>query len=72
LRYRDLEETVLKKTCRQCINEQYGLRLRRKDCLYFYYPSPCSCCGEIRNIVTEISARGRWKLLLAGRPQEKD
>ena len=51
----------LKKTCRSCLNQEYGLNLKPKDCLYEDYPYVCQYCGEVKNIVNDI--RFRKKML---------
>lgn len=53
--------------CRACINEEYGTNLTRKECLYSNYQYKCSCCGELRNIVANISIKAKIKLLLKHR-----
>ncbi|MBQ6839498.1 MAG: hypothetical protein IJO45_02270 [Oscillospiraceae bacterium] len=53
---------VHRQLCRECINVQTGARLIPRDCRYWHYPAPCSCCGEIRHIVTGVTLTGRWKL----------
>lgn len=62
MKYKTLKRNALGKYCRECINGKYGLRLSRKDCQYWMYPGLCSHCGEVRNIVTDVSFLSRWKL----------
>ena len=49
-------------TCRKCINRKYLLSLRSRDCLYWQYPSRCQECGEVRNIVADITAFAKMKI----------
>lgn len=49
--------------CRRCINETFNSTLLSEDCLYEMYPSKCSCCGEMRNIVSGFRSSGKIKLL---------
>ena len=55
MKYQKLKEEAFHSMCRQCINEQYGLRLETKDCYYLPYQELCSRCGNIKNIVAGIS-----------------
>lgn len=48
--------------CRECLNKKYHVRLSRQNCKYWRYPAPCSDCGEVRHIVTNLSFWGKWKL----------
>lgn len=48
--------------CRECLNRTYGIRLRHRDCKYWYYLAVCDRCGQARNIVTGLNLPGRWKL----------
>ena len=52
-------------SCRECLNKRFHIRLRRRDCGYWYYLSRCAYCGEIRNIVVRLNFFGKTKLLLA-------
>ncbi|MBR5309913.1 MAG: hypothetical protein IKU42_02160 [Oscillospiraceae bacterium] len=51
-----------KNLCRECVNREYGLELTRNDCEYWSYPGTCSCCGEVKNIVTGVVFLKRWKI----------
>lgn len=64
MNYRTFRQAGLQNQCRECINGQYGLRLNRSDCIYLIYPTECSCCGQVRNIVADITLWGRCKILL--------
>lgn len=55
-------DVIARQLCRQCINVRTGARLRRRDCKYWHYPTPCAGCGQVRNIVTGVTLTGRWKL----------
>ena len=68
LKYKTLLRNGLKNHCRTCLNAHYRLRLKRRDCMYFYYPAPCVSCGQVRNIVMEIRPSGRWKLWFGREP----
>ena len=54
--------------CRQCINEIYGLHLRRKDVLIYVYPKRCSRCGQVKNVVYGTIGMGKWKLFRGKMP----
>lgn len=51
--------------CRQCINKLYHLNLQPYDCKYFFYPTTCSSCMDVCNIITGLTVTGRLKLLWA-------
>lgn len=65
MKYKSLKYAALGRLCRKCINEEYGLQLSRKDCLYWIYPATCRCCGQIKNIVADIAPFSRWKIWLS-------
>ena len=55
--------------CRRCINEQYGVDLKPKDCRYVgAYPDVCACCGKVRNLVGDVNLGGSLKLSVGARP----
>lgn len=58
--HRDLGNTV----CRRCIRKRYKVNLEPSDCIYAMYPSPCSSCGFVHNIVIGLHTSGKLKLLL--------
>ena len=62
--YQMFKEEALRNHCRECLNRIYRLALERRDCLYLPYPEQCSACGEIRNIVADISRSKRWRVWL--------
>ena len=64
MKYRVLKEEALRCQCRDCLNLSYGLKLQRMDCIYLPYPEPCRTCGQMRNIVADISRSKRWQLWL--------
>ncbi|MCH1983717.1 hypothetical protein MCG98_14175 [Ruminococcus sp. OA3] len=49
--------------CRECLNKKYSLKLKKKDCLYYYYSQQCSGCGDLHHIVAKVRFGKRWKLL---------
>lgn len=51
--------------CRKCINEIYGLKLHPYDCKYFFYPTSCSVCMDVCNIITGLTITGWFKLFWA-------
>ena len=65
MKYQKLKKEAFHSMCRQCINEQYGLQLKTRDCYYLPYQELCSCCGNIKNIVADISRHSRWRLFFA-------
>lgn len=62
MNYKTFRYTVLRKLCRNCINQKYGLQLRRQDCRYWMYPAYCACCEQPQNIVVDIALFSRWKI----------
>lgn len=54
----------LGRTCRVCLNQAYDLRLEPQDCRYEEYPRICRRCGEVKNIVEDISLNKKVTLLL--------
>lgn len=69
MKYQMFKREALRNQCRDCINQSYRLTLARRDCVYLPYPERCSSCGEVRNIVAEVSRRKRWKLFLIRRSE---
>ncbi|MCC8167984.1 MAG: hypothetical protein LIO37_01405 [Clostridiales bacterium] len=67
--YKELKGDGLGKTCRQCLNERYHLKLKPTDCIYYGYKYPCIRCGQVGNIVIGIRRISRWKLLFGRRPR---
>lgn len=68
MNYKTFQYQALGNLCRNCINQTYGLRLKRQDCLYWIYPSYCSCCNLPQNIVAEVSLFSRRKIWKAKKP----
>ena len=50
--------------CRQCLNEQYHIKLIPNDCYYHMYPAVCDRCKQMKNIVKEIRFKKRLKIRL--------
>ena len=63
LRYSYFRAKLGGRYCRECLNQLYQLQLQRGSCRYCVYPAVCKNCGEVRNIVADLSPMGRWKLL---------
>ena len=42
MKYQKLKKEAFHSMCRQCINEQYGLQLKTRDCYYLPYQELCS------------------------------
>ena len=57
--------------CRQCFNEEYGLNLISKDCVYEIYPCVCTKCNEAKNVVINLHTRARVLLALGFRRAKK-
>ncbi len=49
--------------CRRCINEQYHVNLRRKNCRYFKASDVCPRCGNTRHIVKRLGLSGYCKVI---------
>jgi hypothetical protein len=64
MKYQMFKQVALGNQCRECLNRAYGLTLERRDCLYLPYPEHCSTCGQMRNIVADISRSKRWRIWL--------
>lgn len=69
--YKRFKQEVLRNQCRNCINQTYGIQLKRQDCAYLIYPTQCRCCGQMRNIVVDVAPMARWKLLLRRKKQNE-
>ena len=61
--YSYLDKERFGRVCRQCLNEEFHLRLCREDCSYLYFMYQCRSCKKCKNIVTGIRLISRWKLL---------
>lgn len=62
--YKYLKREEMGHLCRECLNRRHGLRLKREDCVYAYYPGQCASCGKMKHIVIDVALTSRWKLLL--------
>ena len=62
MKYKNLKDNAFSFLCRKCINEKYGLDLESDDCYYQHYPYICTACGEVKNIVTDVSSAVKFKL----------
>ncbi len=67
VRYRNFQHEALNRSCRECINISYNLRLQSKDCVYYHIPGKCPICGQMKNIVMDIRFTSRGKLLFGKR-----
>lgn len=65
--YKRFKQETLRNQCRNCINQTYGIQLKRKECVYLIYPTQCRCCGKMRNIVKDVTPLGWLKFLLSKR-----
>lgn len=59
-----IHEQLGNNVCRRCINRTFHVNLEPPDCSYAMYPSPCSACGNVHNIVIGLRRSGKLKLLL--------
>ena len=66
--YKAFKQATPGMLCRECINQRYGSRLKRNDCRYGIYLSYCECCGQLKNIVTDIKLFSRWKIWKLKKP----
>lgn len=48
--------------CRECINREYGVHLKREDVRYKYTEDPCPYCGATNHVVTSFTVTGLYKL----------
>ena len=56
--------------CRECLNKEYGMDLKRGDIqTYNSMVNVCSCCQQQKHVVYSIKPLSRWKLLTAQRPR---
>lgn len=67
MKYSRFKYEISRNLCRECINSEYGLELTRDDCEYWKYPGTCSCCGEVKNIVTGVMFLKRFKIWMLKR-----
>lgn len=58
-----IHERLGNTVCRRCIRKAYQVDLEPSDCYYAMYPSACSACGEVHNIVVDLRRSGKLKLL---------
>lgn len=63
MKYQQLRDEALGRYCRSCINREYHLNFRSSDCIYMDFPYECMLCKEQKNIVREIHAVSRIKLI---------
>lgn len=57
--------------CRECFNEEYGLNLISKDCLYEIYPCVCTKCNEAKNVVINLRRKARFLIRLGFKRAKK-
>ena len=55
--------------CRRCINRQYGVNLKPRDCKYWAWQTPCAQCGNVHNIVVGLRFTGKWKMYFRRKPR---
>ncbi len=60
---KSIHERLGNTVCRRCIRKAYKVALEPADCYYAMYPSACSSCGEVHNIVVDLRRSGKMKLL---------
>ncbi len=62
MKYKLFRHAALGKLCRECLNQKYGLQLKRYECRYRIIPTFCDGCVQPKNIVTDIEVYSRWKI----------
>lgn len=67
----DFRAKMLKRYCRQCINETLAIHLQREDCCYSMYQNKCHRCGDLKNIVEDLRWNAKYKVLLAKSEDEE-
>lgn len=60
--YKEFSLEYSGRACRSCINIAARAHLVRKNCIYVEYPAKCTVCGEVKNIVQDVTLGGRWKM----------
>ncbi len=50
--------------CRSCLNEVYGLHLKRDNVQISYCMNHCKRCGKVKNIVVDVSSAKRVRLFM--------
>lgn len=56
--------------CRDCLNKEYNMDLKRSDIqTYYTMVNVCNCCQQEKHVVYSIKPLSRWKLLTAQRPR---
>lgn len=70
--YKDLKVREFGRSCRRCINKNFGISLKPEDCVYLPYMAVCHSCGELRNIVMQVRPQMRWKLCLFGKRETSE
>ena len=61
---KDIHSALGANVCRRCINRWYRANLEPSDFIYADYPHPCSCCGNVQNIVVDLRNSGKLKMML--------
>lgn len=49
--------------CRSCINDVYGLNLKKEDVFIYEFPGQCKNCKRMGNIVAQVRPSKTWKLI---------
>ena len=57
--------------CRECFNQDYGLKLVSKDCVYEIYPCVCTKCNRAKNVVINLHRKARILLALGFKRAKK-
>lgn len=65
-----VKKIVSEQCCRSCLNEKYGMNLKRSDVIIYSYQHPCHSCKRMSNIVYSVRKSRRWKLLFAKKRHE--
>ena len=50
---------------------EYELDLTPMDCIYQHFPAACPQCGEVRNIVADLSFKSRVRMYFKLRSKKK-
>ena len=69
LTYKYLKEHAFVDLCRDCMNEKYSLKLKKRDYLYYHGNRECAGCGECRHIVSSIRKGKRYKVWFGKKPK---
>ena len=62
LRYKDFHEKYITGVCRDCLNQNTGLKLMSDDCAHDWRCCECPQCGNVRHPIIALKTLGQLQV----------